>query len=202
MLKATYSFYVCIRCMSWVCHCAMLLRGRFAQLIWQLIFLQPLHLPLQLHQWGQFKEVNAPHRTLCWRRCNLRPLAGPRMQYLLCNSPWWRIPAIKLRSANGTAGLAQGKAELSLYLNANYYTLNAFSLQDTALFLTVFHRKWSKTKSQDYINCRKKWVQRSRLYLNSINATNLQLLINNRVVLFIFIAGVIFRIRLSIFIRV
>lgn len=45
---------------------------------------------------------------------------------------------------NSTARPGRGKAELLLDLNANYYNLNAFSLQDIALLLAVFYRKQFK----------------------------------------------------------
>lgn len=110
------------------CHPSALRRGGFLQLIWQHIFLDPPSLPLQLHQPGPVKPGNAPHNTCCWSGCKLRPLAGPCMQYLPCNSLWWRILAIKLTGVNGTARRGQGKAELLPDLNANFYHLNAFSL--------------------------------------------------------------------------
>jgi len=54
--------------------------------------------------------------------------------------------AIKLTGVNVTARPRQGNAELLLYLNANYYNLNAFSLQDIAFLHTVFYRKQFKEK--------------------------------------------------------
>lgn len=92
------------------CHPSAHLRVTFLQLIPQHIFLEPSRLPPQLHQPVPVKPGNAPHNSCCWQGRNLRPLAGPWMQYLPCNSPWWRILAIKLMGVNSTARPGQGKA--------------------------------------------------------------------------------------------
>lgn len=140
------SLHLLHACHDSPCHLSTLLQGRFLPLTSQHIFLKPPNNPLQLHQPGPIQPGNAPHNTCCWRRCNLSPLAGPCVQYLPGNSPWWRILAIKLTGVNGTARPRQGKAELLLDLNANYYNLNAFSSQDIALLLTVFYRKQFEVK--------------------------------------------------------
>lgn len=124
------------------CHPPGLLRGKCLQVMSQHIFLESPSLPLQLHQPGPVKPGSAPHNTCCWSGCSLRPLAG--LHYLPCNSPWWRILAIRLTGVNSTARPGRGKAELLLDSNANYYNLNAFSLQDIALLLAGFNRKQFK----------------------------------------------------------
>lgn len=77
---------------------------------------------------------------------------------------------------NSTARPGRGKAELLLDLNANYYNLNAFSLQDIALLLAVFYRKQFKVilKTKILAIAGKKDIQGSWLYLNSINVLDLQ----------------------------